>query len=1101
MKPPQPRGLCLWICVLAALTTSALSSLKSSTATADDPSKTPDKADPDVDRIVRSMRKQLEEAAPQHYDAYVGAILEAMKRVDVKVAKENVRKILLAEVRSTYLSPEKKAAWMGFSASLDELTWDVTSACHARRFALDIERRTHGKEQHWHIANGELALKHAERLRDLGREERLELAAMLKGYDDADRLYARKQYAEALKAAKAPLATHRQLFGPDDFPLLVAESHFLNDCYLRLEDWPNLERWTRDALQRTETVLGPDHPYRAKLMALVAYSLVVRNDAFYEVAKPLVKNAEMLLFHGAERTETLPDAVLTAFPSFADHLGADVATSLAPTLAAMPDSVRAQDLVLLVGICQLGHDPEGAAVLGAHAETLRARAGGDTAEHERLFKALLTAASSGRTDRLRPVYDRALPTLKATPPQLQGQLLGTLGMQFWTAVDADNLPAAEQAQVLYGLLIDLWKQKGGYFTALLGQQAALDFLKKDYKKLLATQRQLVSHSAEENGESSLMHGETLLQLAGAHDILGEYAEAESVGEKAVGITLQVLGLLMAGQSELEQLGTAQQARRAIDVYLSVAGQAKVSAATRYRPVLAWKGAVFRRQRLARLARADPRWSKVYAELESTARALAAVYQRWRALPRDGSDARTALKAETFRLTERLESLERELSAGVLGPGAGTPTETPSPESLRVSLPPGAALVDYWEYDDEDPNPDRPVTARKGSRLVAFIVRRDRPVEAVELGPARPVLELVRQWLGASGAVPEPGAADDEEERRLAGRLRATVWTPLERSSLDGVRTVAIAADGPLVRLPFVALPGRNHPYLVQDDLTVIMAPFPQTLIRPTGPKARGAVAAGSQARSLLTIADVNFGPGERFPPLKALKGLCVPVEAMYRAAFPGATVRPLRDAQASEYRVRALAPGATDLLFVTHAYSDAKDRIDDGLGGKSRPGTVFGLWVAEGPSRHSSAVQALPPGLLVGMALAGANRVDRRGPDGKDNGRLTATEIVTLDLSRTRLAVVMACQSSLGTELPGEGLYGLQRAFSLAGAGATVTSLWAVDPVPSRALILKFYEFLLDKHLPPRDALRAAQRWAITDGDGIGGDPRYWAAWVYSGEL
>jgi CHAT domain-containing protein len=57
----------------------------------------------------------------------------------------------------------------------------------------------------------------------------------------------------------------------------------------------------------------------------------------------------------------------------------------------------------------------------------------------------------------------------------------------------------------------------------------------------------------------------------------------------------------------------------------------------------------------------------------------------------------------------------------------------------------------------------------------------------------------------------------------------------------------------------------------------------------------------------------------------------------------------------------------------------------------------------------------------------------------------------------------------------GEGVYGLQRAFHLAGAHNVVASLWRVDDQATAALMAIFYDQLWRQHKPPIEALRTAQ--------------------------
>ncbi|GAB3947510.1 hypothetical protein GCM10028805_19880 [Spirosoma harenae] len=85
------------------------------------------------------------------------------------------------------------------------------------------------------------------------------------------------------------------------------------------------------------------------------------------------------------------------------------------------------------------------------------------------------------------------------------------------------------------------------------------------------------------------------------------------------------------------------------------------------------------------------------------------------------------------------------------------------------------------------------------------------------------------------------------------------------------------------------------------------------------------------------------------------------------------------------------------------------------------------------------------PLLRSGLAMAGANHVWLGGKPiaGMDDGILTALEVSDLDLSNTKLAVLSACETGLG-QITSEGVFGLQRAFKLAGVRYLLISLWKV---------------------------------------------------------
>jgi CHAT domain-containing protein len=100
------------------------------------------------------------------------------------------------------------------------------------------------------------------------------------------------------------------------------------------------------------------------------------------------------------------------------------------------------------------------------------------------------------------------------------------------------------------------------------------------------------------------------------------------------------------------------------------------------------------------------------------------------------------------------------------------------------------------------------------------------------------------------------------------------------------------------------------------------------------------------------------------------------------------------------------------------------------------------------------------PGLLSGLAFAGVNTAPEKRAEGEDDGILTATEVAGLDLRDVEMATLSACDTGLGAVAGGEGALGLQRAFQVAGARTTVTSLWKVPDRATKELMIRFYDNL-----------------------------------------
>ena len=115
------------------------------------------------------------------------------------------------------------------------------------------------------------------------------------------------------------------------------------------------------------------------------------------------------------------------------------------------------------------------------------------------------------------------------------------------------------------------------------------------------------------------------------------------------------------------------------------------------------------------------------------------------------------------------------------------------------------------------------------------------------------------------------------------------------------------------------------------------------------------------------------------------------------------------------------------------------------------------------------------------------------GRDEEGDGHLHVYEVFDLDLSSIQLAVLSACETSIGPAAGGDDIVGLAHGFRYAGASSVLATLWAINDASSASFMTVFHRHVHDR-VSAADALRQTQLQVIHQSESR--EPYYWAAYT-----
>ena len=449
------------------------------------------------------------------------------------------------------------------------------------------------------------------------------------------------------------------------------------------------------------------------------------------------------------------------------------------------------------------------------------------------------------------------------------------------------------------------------------------------------------------------------------------------------------------------------------------------------------------------------------------------------------DIQSERERKIKELTGQKDGIENEISR--LSAGFYTKDRTFTLAALQAKIPSDAVLIEFAVYQPFNLQTVKAADQYGKPRYIAYIIHQQGAVSFKDLGDAAQINEAVD---ALRNALRDP---QNKNTARLSGAVYGKILQPI-RALLGDAKQLLVSPDGELNLIPFEALVDEQNRYLIENYSFTYLTSGRDLLRMQTartgnskplliaGPQFGVAVseqtAAVNKERKLSSkrrsvtatrnMTDTYFAP---------ISGTLQEARSI-QTLFPDAKL--LIAEQATETALKQA--NAPEILHIaTHGFF-LEDK--DAANNKSATATRDAKPNAESEN----------PLLRSGLALAGANQ--HKTDDG-DDGILTALEASGLNLWGTKLVVLSACDTGLGDVKNGEGVYGLRRAFVLAGTESLVMSLWAVSDSVTRELMTNYYKNL-KAGMGRGAALREVQLQMLKSKNRQ--HPFYWAAFIQSGE-
>ena len=392
------------------------------------------------------------------------------------------------------------------------------------------------------------------------------------------------------------------------------------------------------------------------------------------------------------------------------------------------------------------------------------------------------------------------------------------------------------------------------------------------------------------------------------------------------------------------------------------------------------------------------------------------------------------------------------------------TKTISWEELSQRIGPDDLLIDFSKTDYRLPA-FKPIT--DSVFYQAYIIRHNEQPQYIRL--------FEQKELGNLKAT-----------RRLYdenGILHKKLWTAIA-PYLKDINRIYYSPDGILHRINLGAIPnGQGQTIADLFDIQQISSTHELTYPDPTNYVASDAVVYGGIDYGK-TESETNFQTNNAVEnDSYSSDSRSIPAESMRQ--YRGDTWNTLEWTQTEAQKISTILQNTdmeVQLKMNTQATEESFKAIGNPADENVSPriihlathGYFFPAPKANAKTGFQSATHPL---IRSGLIMANANHVWKGGQpaEGKDDGILTAYEIAQMDLSDTELVVLSACETGLGDIEGSEGVYGLQRAFKLAGVKYILMSLWSVKDQKAYEFMKQFYVEMYQRNKSIPNAYQAAQ--------------------------